>query len=249
MESFVSFEENDRCSKRTFFFFFFFFFLGLFCFWVSDRLFVWQPAALPDASVYLNDDYFAGVEASKNSKDKNKGKAKEKEKEKDNNKDKKKKKKDTKASAEEKRRMSGTLRDLFAKESKDNTPPRRTSQSSIRPDSISPTNVAPNASAPAPATPAAQIGKPIAIAPVAVSTAPASAPSEKRSLHASAGVGAHNNLLSGSSKNSRSDGDASHIRQLVVKLESDRKTIQVGQPKGAAVERKYTGVSLVDLRF
>lgn len=54
---------------------------------------------------------------------------------------------------------------------------------------------------------------------------------QPKKLHASTGgittMNNNNNTLPSAAKNMRSEGDASHITQLVVKLESDRKTIQV----------------------
>jgi hypothetical protein len=166
-----------------------------------------------------NDDYFADVKPTNDKGDKKGAKVA-------NGKDKGKKEKKKNDDKSTKRRSSGTLRDLFGKDGGKEkpvveVPPRRLSGSGVKIDSIAPVPIAAKG-------PVADTGK--KALPVSVGAVSTAGPAPQLAKF-------------------RSEGDGTHIRQLVVKLESDRKMIQVGQPKGVAVERKYMGLSLTELRF
>ena len=185
-----------------------------------------QPS-LPPASVY-NEDYFANVASSPSLSAKKAQDKKPRERE-----DKKKAK-----IKDREKRLSGSLRELFGKDKdKDKEPARRPSGSQLRlSHDVDPTVTA----APLPVSPTNS--GPVAASSKVVSprrTSPESDKGKKKPQQ-------QQQQESPGGKLARSEGESS-ITKLVVKLESDRKMIQVGLPKAPAVERKYLGLSLAEL--
>ncbi len=188
--------------------------------WRVLLMFSLQPS-LPPPSVY-NEDYFANVEPSPGTSRKDTAARGAKDK----------KKKDDK-------RKSGTLRDLFVSKDKTSAPPeagrglvaklqQRLSQGDIDVSgSIAPV--------------------PVAASTVTVSAGGGSKSSPRRQSPEDKGKKKPDAAAEKAARMTKSQGEVSHITKLVVKLESDRKTIQVGLAKTMGVERKYLGVSLVEL--
>ncbi len=210
----------------------------------SNALFLSLQPSLPPASVY-NEDYFADV-ASSPSLSTKRGKPKERE-----------DKKKTKIKDREKR-LSGSIRDLFAKDkdkdkekekaaAQQQEPVRRSSGSLLMRLSKSHDMDVTIAPAPAPAAAATPTSPANPVSPAAgTPSGPFKALSPRRTSPEGDKGKKKQGESPGGGKLGRSEGDGS-ITKLVVKLESDRKMIQVGLPKAPAVERKYLGLTLAEL--